>query len=168
MDVEYIAFFNEEDAAFQYVHEFKTYTVTFTANNQVVAKVVFEAGTTSIEEPAVPAKEGYEGAWAKYEMADKNFTVKAIYTLIDVPTEPETQKPEDPTEPETAPVTQPETVPETVKTEETTAAPAEETTAAPAESETEKNGSGCSSAIAFTGVMLLTAMAAAVALRKKN
>lgn len=38
-----------------------TYTITFMAGNQIVAKVEFPAGATSVEEPAVPEKEGYTG-----------------------------------------------------------------------------------------------------------
>ena len=175
IDVEYIAFFDSEDAAFQYHHQYKTYTVTFIANNQVVKKIVFEAGATSVEEPEVPAKEGYEGAWAKYEMADKNFTVKAIYTLIEVPTEPETEteKPEDPTEPVTE-TDKPDdpTEPETKKPEDPTAA---ETTAesvsaseSVTETETQKSaGNGCSSVLG-SAALLLTAAAAAVALKRKH
>ncbi len=56
MELEFIAFFDSEDAAYQYMHTYKTYTATFMANGKVVDRVVFEAGTTSIKEPAVPEK----------------------------------------------------------------------------------------------------------------
>lgn len=170
IEVEYIAFFNNEDAAYQYQHRYITYTVTFMADNKVVEKIVFEPGTTYIREPAVPAKEGYEGVWAEYEMADKNFTVKAIYTPIEVPTDPvtETEKPEEPTEPATEPATKPAA--ETEKPEEPTAGEttAESVSGNGTEAETGKSsGSGCSSVLGGSALLLVVA-AAAVALKKKH
>lgn len=65
-----------------------TYTVTFVADGETVATVTYEAGETSIEEPAVPAKDGYTGAWKPYTLNDTNITVNAVYTAI------ETEEPE--------------------------------------------------------------------------
>lgn len=59
-----------------------TYTVTFVADGVTVADVTYEAGETSIEEPAVPAKDGYTGAWEPYTLNDTNITVNAVYTAI--------------------------------------------------------------------------------------
>ncbi|MCQ2430011.1 MAG: hypothetical protein MJ192_06750 [Clostridia bacterium] len=163
MDVEYVAFHDTEDGALQYKHVLQTYTVTFTANNQVVAKVLFEAGATSVKEPAVPEKEGYTGVWKEYTMADKNFTVKAVYTEIEQPTEAPTEAPTDaPTEAPTA-----------APTEAPTAAPTEPAaTTADTEPATEAEGTeaekkGCGAVISGAAV-LFAAMAAAVVLKKKH
>ncbi len=82
VELECVAFFDSEDAAYQYTHTYKTYTVTFKANGQTVEVVTFEPGTKKINEPKVPELEGYVGAWESYTMEDKNFTVKAVYTPI--------------------------------------------------------------------------------------
>ena len=63
-----------------------TYTVTFVADGETVATVTYEAGTTSIEEieePTVPAKDGYTGVWESYTLKDTNITVNAVYTAIE-------------------------------------------------------------------------------------
>ena len=87
MELEFIAFFDSEDAAYQYMHTYKTYTATFMANGKVVDRVVFEAGTTSIKEPAVPEKAtGFTGKWKAYTLSDKNITIMAEYTMIAQPT----------------------------------------------------------------------------------
>ena len=86
MELEFIAFFDSEDAAYQYMHTYKTYTATFMANGKVVDRVIFEAGTTSIKEPAVPEKAGFTGKWKAYTLSDKNITIMAEYTMIAQPT----------------------------------------------------------------------------------
>ena len=91
----------------------KVFKATFVANNKVVAVVEFAAGATSIEEPEVPAREGFTGAWAAYTVENKNFTVRAIYTLIPAQTETGTDAV---TETATAPVT--DTATEAVTTAE--------------------------------------------------
>ncbi len=58
------------------------YYATFVADGKEVAKVKFTEGQKSIEEPAVPAKDGYKGKWAEYTLADKDITVEAEYELI--------------------------------------------------------------------------------------
>lgn len=70
-----------------------THTVTFVANNQVVAKIEFPEGAASVEEPPVPEKAGYTGAWAAYTMGDKDFVVRAVYTAVEQPTEADTDVP---------------------------------------------------------------------------
>jgi hypothetical protein len=186
MEVEYIAFFDSEDAAYQYNHEYKTYTVTFMANNQVVAKVNFEPGATSITEPEVPAKEGYTGEWASYTMADKNFTVKATYTAVETPTETPTTPTETPTEVPTKEPTETPTDP-TVETDsepvgtlpgdvtvsETVTEPATgaSTVAATEGATTADSGdtsTGCSSVLGGAVAVLAVAAVAGVALKKKE
>ena len=62
--------------------ETETYTATFVADGTVVASVDFQKGTTSINEPAVPARDRYTGRWEDYTLADADLTVNAVYTLI--------------------------------------------------------------------------------------
>ena len=60
-----------------------TYTVTFVADGVTVATVTYKAVAPSIEEPTVPAKEGYTGAWADYDLSQGgDITVNAVYTKI--------------------------------------------------------------------------------------
>lgn len=176
IELEFVAFFESEDAAFQYMHEYKTYTATFMANGKVVARVPFEAGATSIEEPAVPEKEGFTGAWKAYTLGDKNITIMAVYTVIEVPTEPSTEPATEPaTDPATEPATDSATDPATVPETEPTTDPATEVQSgdaseAPTETETKaaaSDDSGCSSAVCGLSVLIL-AGGAAMLLRKKK
>lgn len=176
IDLEFVAFFDSEDAAFQYMHEFKTYTATFMANGKVVARVPFEAGATSIEEPAVPEKEGFTGAWKAYTLGDKNITIMAVYTVIDVPTEPTTEPATEPaTEPTTDPATEPATVPATEPTTDPATDPATEAQTGDAsessietkDETTASEDSGCSSAVCGLSILIL-AGGATVLLRKKK
>ncbi|MBQ6018820.1 MAG: leucine-rich repeat protein [Clostridia bacterium] len=59
-----------------------TYTATFMADGKVVGYVDFQKGASAIEEPAVPAKDRYTGAWEAYTLSDSDITVNAVYTLI--------------------------------------------------------------------------------------
>lgn len=62
-----------------------TYTVDFMVDGVTVATVTYEAGATSIEEPAVPAKDGYTGVWETYDLSNGgNITVNAVYTAIEI------------------------------------------------------------------------------------
>ena len=58
------------------------YKATFVADGETVAVVTYKEGATSIEEPAVPEKEHYTGAWAPY-LLNGNVTIKAIYTAVE-------------------------------------------------------------------------------------
>lgn len=59
----------------------ETYTATFVADGKIVDKVVFKEGDTKLSrEPKVPEKIGYHGRWENYKLADKDITIKAIYT----------------------------------------------------------------------------------------
>ena len=57
------------------------YTVTFTADGNVVATVPYTIEMSTIEEPTIPAKEGYGAKWADYTLDGGNKTVEAVYTL---------------------------------------------------------------------------------------
>ena len=61
-----------------------TYSVTFMADGNVVAVLYYTVENPSIEEPAVPAKSGFTGAWESYtnDIGDK--VVNAVYTAEDV------------------------------------------------------------------------------------
>ena len=172
MELEFIAFFDSEDAAYQYMHTYKTYTATFMANGKVVDRVIFEAGTTSIKEPAVPEKAGFTGKWKAYTLSDKNITIMAEYTMIAQPTtEPATTVAE-PTDTEAPP---PATGAST--SAQTTAA----TEAEPGVSDTGKvtgtnaattaagsSAGGCKSVLGGLSVLLIAAGAALTLAKRKH
>lgn len=58
------------------------YTVTFESENTVIKKT-FNIENMEIEEPEVPAKEGYTGKWEDYTLSLNNITVKAVYELVE-------------------------------------------------------------------------------------
>ena len=55
---------------------------TFVADGKIIDVVEFEDGATSINEPAVPAKDRYTAKWEDYVLEDKDITINAEYTLI--------------------------------------------------------------------------------------
>ena len=59
------------------------YTATFIADGKTVGTVPYTVLTTSIKdkEPAIPAKEGYTGAWPSYTLSIGGVTVNAVYTV---------------------------------------------------------------------------------------
>ena len=61
------------------------YTATFVADGKTVGTTQYTVGSTSIDEPEVPAKIGYTGAWASYTFDVGGITVNAVYTLIGHP-----------------------------------------------------------------------------------
>ena len=65
-----------------YAYTTAEYTAKFVADGKTVGKVKYTADTTSIQdkEPAVPAKEGYDGAWPTYTLLVGGVTVEAVYT----------------------------------------------------------------------------------------
>ncbi len=67
-----------------YAYATAEYTAKFVADGKTVGKVKYTADTTSIQdkEPAVPAKEGYDGAWPTYTLLVGGVTVEAEYTPI--------------------------------------------------------------------------------------
>ena len=56
-----------------------TYTAKFDADGKTVAEIPYTVETTEIEEPAVPEKPGYTGAWAAYTLALGGVVVEANY-----------------------------------------------------------------------------------------
>ena len=56
-----------------------SFTVTFVAQGKVVGSVKCTGGTRTVAGPAIPAREGFTASWDKYQLRDKNITVKAIY-----------------------------------------------------------------------------------------
>ena len=177
MELEFIAFFDSEDAAYQYMHSYKTYTATFMASGKIVERVVFEAGATYIIEPAVPEKEGFTGKWKAYTLANKNLTIMAEYTLIEQPTTTaaattveEPTATEEPTQ--TEKVTESDVVDDQTTGEDNpdagdgSEAGSEDVSTA---AETEAESKGCKSVMGGLSVLLIAAGAAvALAKRKHN
>ena len=59
------------------------YTAVFTdGNGKTVSEIKYTVETKSIDEPAVPEKEGYEGKWEEYRLTAGGITVKPVYTEI--------------------------------------------------------------------------------------
>jgi hypothetical protein len=58
-----------------------TYTATFVAEGNEIAKVKFLEGDTELMNvPEVPAKEGFWADWAKYTLGNADITIEAVYT----------------------------------------------------------------------------------------
>ena len=75
-------FEHEGDAEIYAVYEAIQYTATFKADGTVVATIPFTVEDTTIEEPEIPAKEGYTAHWENYTLAAGDITIKAIYEPI--------------------------------------------------------------------------------------
>jgi len=58
------------------------YTATFIADGEVQGTVNFTVEDDSIQEPPVPEKEGYIGAWEPYTLDAKDLEIHAVYTAI--------------------------------------------------------------------------------------
>ncbi|MBQ8725947.1 MAG: hypothetical protein IJY84_02460 [Clostridia bacterium] len=58
-----------------------TYCITFMADGAEVEKVYYLETDTEIDEPDVPAKDGYVAAWEEYTLGGDD-TVNAVYTAI--------------------------------------------------------------------------------------
>ncbi|MBE6585451.1 MAG: hypothetical protein E7645_02865 [Ruminococcaceae bacterium] len=91
IDIEYYAFFNTLKEATYYAendcHVLPKapvyYTITFKADGEIVKEITILEGTTSVKAPAVPAKEGFTGAWEEYTITgDADQTINAVYTAI--------------------------------------------------------------------------------------
>ena len=62
--------------------EVKLYTATFKADGVTVGEVKFHLLTESLDEPGIPDKIGYTGAWESYYITNSDIVVNAIYTPI--------------------------------------------------------------------------------------
>ena len=61
------------------------YTATFVdENGEVLKEVTFTVESGKLDEPEVPAKEGYDGAWEEYEIGAGNITIKPVYTPANI------------------------------------------------------------------------------------
>ncbi|MBQ4244824.1 MAG: InlB B-repeat-containing protein, partial [Clostridia bacterium] len=65
------------------VYEANEYTATFVADGREVQKVTFTYGQQTIDPPAVPAKEGYEGRWESYSLGAGDITINAVYSVVE-------------------------------------------------------------------------------------
>lgn len=182
VELECVAFFDSEDAAYQYTHTYKTYTVTFKANGQTVEVITFEPGTKKINEPKVPEVEGYVGVWEAYTMEDKNFTVKAVYTAIGGGDE--TEETTDPGEQTTEEITadpgkqdttgagdtteDPAAATGTAKEDQTKAESGAATTTGEGTTAEGKNEGGCGSVIGTGAVVLAALLGCCFACKKKE
>jgi len=88
---------NGGDKTVEAVYTAIEYTVTFMNGDEVVGTQTYTVENTEITAPEVPAKDGYTGVWAEYELNGGDKTVEAVYTKV--PQEPEdssdSQEPED-------------------------------------------------------------------------
>ena len=67
----------------KFIQELREYMVTFIADGATVGTATYTVEDKDIEEPAVPEKEGYAGAWDAYELTSGDVTVNAVYTAIE-------------------------------------------------------------------------------------
>ena len=67
----------------KFMQELREYMVTFIADGATVGTATYTVEDKDIEEPAVPEKEGYAGAWDAYELTSGDVTVNAVYTAIE-------------------------------------------------------------------------------------
>ncbi len=72
----------EEGQAVDAVYTPLEYTVTFAADGKTVGEETYTVEDKHVEEPALPQKEGYNGAWEAYELNCADVTVNAVYTAI--------------------------------------------------------------------------------------
>lgn len=71
------------DITINATYKHNIYTATFMADGNVVSVVQFTIEDKTIQEPKVPAKEGYTGVWEEYELKAENITINAIYTPVE-------------------------------------------------------------------------------------
>lgn len=58
----------------------KVYTVTYIVDGEIYETVTYTSENMTINEPDVPAKDGYEGKWEEYALDFADIAVHAIYT----------------------------------------------------------------------------------------
>lgn len=71
----------DDDVRYNAKFEPVIFTAKFVADGEVIKTVGFTVDTSELNEPAVPEKEGYTGAWEPYELKPENITVNAVYTV---------------------------------------------------------------------------------------
>ncbi len=169
IDIAYFAFFNDKLAADTYVEENiyvapKYHTATFVNEaGETVKEILFKEGDTAIFEPAVPEKEGFDGAWSEYTLGTEDITITPVYT--EKQTEAPTDPTDDPTDAPTDPADDPTDAP-TDPSGDPTDAPTADPNAGTDDTNTDK---GCASAIGLGVIaMIATAVAATVVLKKKE
>jgi hypothetical protein len=140
----------------KFMQELREYTVTFMADGAMVGTATYTVEDKDIEEPAVPEKEGYTGVWETYELTTGDITVNAVYTEIEIPLDPPTSEPDEPTSSE-----EPDEPADSSTSEPETSEPTA------SEPETEKVG-GCGSVIGGVSAALAMVAVAAVVLKKKE
>ncbi|MCM1194442.1 MAG: leucine-rich repeat protein [Firmicutes bacterium] len=57
-----------------------SYPVRFLADNRIVATLYYTVDDTTVTEPDVPNKTGYDGAWPEYTLTSGEVRVNAVYT----------------------------------------------------------------------------------------
>ena len=57
------------------------YTVTFKADGETVGTKTYTVENATVEAPAVPEKEGYNGSWSAYKLNGGDVEVNAVYTI---------------------------------------------------------------------------------------
>jgi hypothetical protein len=157
----------------QALHE---YTVTFVADGATVGTATYTVEDKDIEEPAVPEKEGYTGVWETYELTTGDITVNAVYTEIEIPLDPPTSEPDEPTSSEELdePTDSSTSEPDEPTSSEEPDEPTDSSTSEPETSESTtsepktENVGGCGSVIGGVSVALVMMAAAAVVLKKKE
>ena len=71
---------NGGDKTVEAVYTAIEYTVTFMNGDEVVGTQTYTIENTEITAPEVPAKDGYTGEWAEYELNGGDKAVNAVYT----------------------------------------------------------------------------------------
>jgi hypothetical protein len=162
----------------KFMQELREYMVTFIADGATVGTATYTVEDKDIEEPAVPEKEGYTGVWETYELTTGDITVNAVYTEIEIPLDPPTSEPDEPTSSEEPdePTDSSASEPDESTSSEEPDEPADSSTSEPetsesttSESKTENVG-GCGSVIdgVSAALAMVAAAAAAVVLKKKE
>lgn len=155
--------FQETESETEAPTEAPTYTITFTVDGKTIYTVTYSEGATSIEEPVVPLRPGYEGKWADYQLNNTDLTVEAVYTPTATETVP--PMPESETETETeAPTAAPN---ETETTDPATQTEALETNRSTDKTDKTDKNEGCGSSIALSALAVLLPVAA-LTLRRKD
>ena len=85
----------KEDVTYKAVYTAIEYTVTFykaETGTEVLATETYTVEDKEINAPEVPAKEGYTGTWATYELNGGNVEVRPVYEVAETPDTPADSK----------------------------------------------------------------------------